>query len=302
MKSEAAWGLAFHVSYPDGKKEELGVESGRAMVGSGAHAEIRLPREHAAVEQLLVEVRNGAVYAEARSLEPPALLGGSPFTSGRILPESVLEVGGVQLRVLLSQCERAAGTAQKRSERGNPVVYVLGLVGIPFGLFVSLAPVPEAEGIPSSVGAPALFAEAGAVQCRESARQAAAVLGDDQLALADAKRERSPFRPDDGVAAVEHYRVAAACLRVSGETELARSSLEQSERLARSLEREFHVHQVRLERALEAREFERALTEVRILSSFVSGQKGEYPAWLSTLDRHIELKYAGGAAREAGGT
>ena len=41
-------GLEFRIRHPDGRSEELVVDSDRVLIGSGAHCEIRLPAAEAA--------------------------------------------------------------------------------------------------------------------------------------------------------------------------------------------------------------------------------------------------------------
>jgi hypothetical protein len=299
-----ATGTVLHIELKqaDGRRQPLQMDGARALVGSGAHCEVRLGREEAAVEQLLIEERRGAVYAEVRSLERPTLLNGAAFSEGRLLPESVLTVGRVELRVRLAQADLDAPGRKPPRRARSSFIHLLGAIAIPFGLYVVLKPSPEPARLPRSMERPSLFAALGAVECRERTEREARALGDDELTLADGKRERSPFRPEDGVAAVRHYLHAASCLRIGNEPEVARAAAQQAEELRRTLESDFHVHHVRLERALATSEYDRALTEVRILLSFTSGQGGEYSSWLAMLDRHIQLKYAGGKARKKGAT
>src|ERR1041384_2574674 len=91
--------LRFTIEYPDGTTRDLSVDSDSVTVGSGAHCEIRLMGDEVPVEQLRVEARGGGVFAEARSMTPPALVHGVPFTEGRLLPNTVVNVGSIRLRV-----------------------------------------------------------------------------------------------------------------------------------------------------------------------------------------------------------
>src|SRR4051794_36261511 len=92
--------LKFVIRDAAGNQRELGVDSDVAQLGSGAHCEIRLPPEQAAPEQLRIEARAGGVFAEVRSLSPATLLNGVPFTQGRLLPESRLQIGNFQVSVV----------------------------------------------------------------------------------------------------------------------------------------------------------------------------------------------------------
>ena len=51
--------LRFLVRYPDGRGEELTIEADRVLIGSGAHCEIRLPVDQAAMEHVLVRASSG---------------------------------------------------------------------------------------------------------------------------------------------------------------------------------------------------------------------------------------------------
>ena len=91
--------LRFDIRHPDGRTEALVVEGERILIGHGAHCEIRLPLDRAALEHIVIEAPGGVVRAEARAYEPPATINGVPFTEAQLAPDSVLSVGGVEMRV-----------------------------------------------------------------------------------------------------------------------------------------------------------------------------------------------------------
>lgn len=276
-----------------GTLQEFLVNSDTALVGSGAHCEIRLAAEDAPVEQLLIQVRAGGVFGEARSLDPPTLLNGAPFTQGRLLPDSLLRIGSAELSVSLIQTDRGQQIKKGKQQSTNPVVLALSAVGFPLGLYTIFMAGPAKTALPEPVEPPALWAQVEQASCPQADPEAAAALGDKELLRAEAARERAPFSPGDGVAAVQSFARAAACLKAAGQAEAADASQGAAEDLRQKMESEFHVHQVRLDRALATRQYESARTEVRLLLSFVSGRGGEYAEWLSTLDRQIELRYSG---------
>jgi hypothetical protein len=288
--------LKFSLIDAGGKLQTLAVDSARALVGSGAHCEVRLSAEHCPVEQLLLEARSGGVYAEARCLEPPALLNGVPFTQGRILPESVIQIGPCRLQVQLGEASLDPGSSGGKAKQGkgkNPVIQVLGLIALPMGLYSLFASPPEQSLLTKPVQPPALFAHAAPITCPRSSASEASIVAADERLLADSKRERSPFRVEEGVLAVAHYERAAACFARAGDHPAKQQSERDMRALKKKLTRDFHVHTVRLERALATREFERARTEIRVLLSYLSASAGEYTNWLATLDRRIQLKYSG---------
>lgn len=286
--------LNFAVRREDGASYTLSVDAARALIGSGAHCEIRLPPEECPVEQLLVEAKQGGVFAEARSLHPPALLNGVPFTAGRILPESTLQIGTSRISVSLGESSFEAG-AQKKADPArakNPLIYVLAVIALPLGAYSLLAPMPAESASLTKLEPPVLFPRKAEPACPQSGASEALVLADDEHTLADSKRERSPFRVEEGVAAVAHYERASACYQSAGNAESAKQAKLDADNLKRVIERDFHVHGVRLERALATKQYDRARTEIQVLLGFATGHPGEYANWLMTLDRRIQLKYS----------
>ncbi len=283
--------LKFALRNPDGTRRELSVDSDSARIGSGAHCEIRLSGENIAVEQLEVCARSEGVFAQARSLHPPVLLNGVPFVQGRLLPESSLRVGDVEISVTL--VERYGSTNTRASERRRSrAIYLLGGIGIPLGILL-LALEPQAQAARWNIEPQPLWPKEERVSCPQNDVAAAAALADKEKAQGETARERAPFSPQDGVLAVEHFARAAACYSVARarpELEAARRSASE---LKRSLEQQFHVHQVRLERALVTERYDEAKKEIRILLSFAGRRSGALFDWLATLDRQLDLKFLG---------
>src|SRR5437879_2277683 len=124
------------LKYPDGRREQLSVDADRALVGSGAHCEIRLPVEHAAVEHLVVEARQGVVFGEARSLEPAPTVSGVPFTQGRLLPESLIKIGDVELSISLMHISGDAEAKKQKASKSNVRTYLLGALAAVLAVYV----------------------------------------------------------------------------------------------------------------------------------------------------------------------
>jgi hypothetical protein len=111
------------------------------------------------------------------------------------------------------------------------------------------------------------------------------------LEQANARRERSPFSPQDGVESVSLYVRAAACFSQARDTVDAELAHGDAEHMRQTTSRQFHVHQVRLERALATKEYDSAQAEARMLQAFVGAGGGEYGGWLSDLQRRIKVKF-----------
>jgi len=278
------------ITHPGGRREELAVDAERVLVGSGAHCEIRLPQGVAALEQLVIEARSGGMFAEARALEPMPQLNGSPFTQGRLLPDAVIGIGAYSLEVQLVEVERGATARREQNEKTSPIIYAAAALGFPLCLYIILHKPPEAV-LQMPQRPPALWA-ATALACPQTEPASAGAFADQQLASAESKEERSPFYPEDGVAAVNAFELASVCYSGAGDSERADEAGQAALALKKRVADDFHIHQVRLERALATKNYESARTEVRILRSFLGGSLGEYSNWLSVLDRQIELRFS----------
>jgi hypothetical protein len=286
--------LKFTILYPDTRVEELMVDADTALVGSGAHCEVRLPYEQAAVEQLRVEARNFRLFATSRSMDPPTLLNGVPFTEGRLLPGSALSCRGVQLRVELGGAAAIAASPRKQAQSASSsLIYALGIVGFPLGFYVLLTAQRPAAELPTAVEPPALWADGQQAACAERAADTAAALAEREQLRAEAARERSPFYPEEGLNAVALFDRASACFRGAGQVARAEQAAQAATELKRAAERDLHVHHVRLERALATKRYELARREVQILLAFVAKRGGDYAEWLAVLDRVIQLKFSG---------
>lgn len=286
--------LKLSVRHDDGTRQDLTVDAAQALIGSGSHCEIRLPSEDAAVEQLLISVDGSGIFGQVRSLERPVTLNGVPFVEGRLLSDGLLRIGRVEIFVSLVESSVArSASGHKQAGGGSPGIYALAAVGFPLGFYLLLSNRPAEGALPSEVEPPPLFAAASASRCPEPAPDASLALAGEELRRAETARERAPFSGHDAVSAVNAFQRAAACYGVAQAPERAADATSQAERLKESVQRDFHVHRVRLERALATKSYEEARTEVRLLSSYVGRHGSPYASWLLSLDRQIELKFAG---------
>ena len=285
-------GLEFRIRYPDGRNEQLVVDSDRVLIGSGAHCEIRLPAAESAVEHVLVTFLGGGVFATARALSPPPTINGSPFTQAPLLAESTLGVGQVQMTIGVVEVVENAKVIKKKQERTSPMTYILAVIAVPLSLYIIFDDPPGDNGArdkPKDV--PALWTTAQAT-CPQRAADQALGLAREKRVLAEGKRERSPFKVQDGVAAVPLFRTAGACYKLAEDAGASREMDSAAERLKKSLEEDYRAHQMRLEHAIGqgARDLRTAQREVKILLAMLQGQTGPYVVWLSNLDRRLALK------------
>jgi len=272
-----------------GRTQELCVDSVSVRVGSGSHCEIRLEPEDASVEQLWVNARAGGVFAEARCLDPPILLNGSAFVQGRLLPDSVLKLGRVEISVDVVERHSLKGNRSGTTNASRRALYALAGVGIPLSILLlglRTGTTRQDFDIPTQT----LWSENESARCPDPDRSSAAARANDLSSQAESGRERTAFSPEDGVKAVELYAQAAACYALAGAGARADQASLEAKTLRHELSARFHVHQVRLERALSNQHYDRAKLEVRALLSFVRRRRDAYSDWLAALDRQIITK------------
>lgn len=285
--------LKFTVRHADGSVQELTVDSDRALVGSGAYAEIRLPRDRAATEVILIENRNGGLVGEVRSFDPAPTLNGTSFTGGRLLPGSVLGVGDAQITIEVERGSATASAGSSPQSKSSPVTTIAAVLLLAGAVGMLLFAPAEAQD-PSAPPVPALWPTGRtAERCAQQDSAQAAAAARENLLLAEGRRERAPFFFEDGVAAVSFYEKAAACFEIAGGTAETSEARASAQALQKKLQNDYHVHEVRLERALVTKEYDQARREAKILRSYLQGRKEEYVSWLGVMDRTIELKYSG---------
>lgn len=281
-------GLEFRIQLPDGRGERLLVDTDTVLIGSGAHCEIRLPPEQAAIEHVLLRALPGGIFVQARFLSPPPTINGSPFTEAPLLPGSILGVGQVQIAVYPVEIADNANVIQKKKEQTSPMTYVLGAAAVGIYFFLLADPVSDDE-IEPMPDAPALWGEPALV-CPIAERDRALTLARDKKALAEAKRERHPFDIRDGVASVPLFETASGCFKVAGEPELAAETAAAAAVLRKTIEQEHRAHQRRLEHSIGVGDLRTAQKEVWILEAMHEGKSGAFIVWLSNLERKLALK------------
>ncbi len=281
--------LKFDIRYPDGRSDELRIDSDRATIGSGAHCEIRLPVGSAEIEHISIQAAPGGLVAEARSFQPPPTLNNAPFTSTMLAPGSILGIGHIQIAVTVMQL---AGEADaKKSERSiSPMTLVLAALIVPVGMYVIFMDPNAGDEQAAPREIPELFAEAPAGCPQQGA--AALAYAEDRWSVALSKRERRPFSVADGVAAVPMFEMASVCFAAAGDKAKAKEVSSLAQALRTDVAQDFRTHRVRLDYAITRKNWPVAQTEVRILLEFLQQHpQHEYVNWLSNLDRRIRVKY-----------
>ncbi|MBK7582475.1 MAG: hypothetical protein IPI67_20025 [Myxococcales bacterium] len=282
--------LKFDIRHPDGRTEEVRLDSDRAMIGSGAHCEIRLGIDQAGVESVAIQLTAAGIFADARSFQPPPTINGSPFTRTQIAPGSVLGVGYTQIVASVVEVAGTEGAAQKPEQKTSPLTLLMALIVMPLALYIIFQDPPNdgvgkaPHEVPELWGPPA-------TQCPQSAPQAAMAKGLEQFTKAASKQERRPFYVPDGVQAVPLYEEAAVCFQAGGDAERAKRASSMAAKLRVDVGEDFRMHRVRLEHSLSTQRYETAQKEVRVLLAFLQGKEGEYVEYLSVIERKLRIKY-----------
>jgi hypothetical protein len=264
------------------------IDEPQALLGSAAHCDVRLGPDKVAPEQLAFEAKSGHIYAQLRAIRPPVLLNRSPFHSGKLRDDSVLSIGTLEVRATLEQRYHSSKQSSEKKVQPIHVALVALTVVVLVGAILKLN---KKAAIAEAPKAPALFTEQVA-PCPETGGEGALSAGYELLAQADSKRERAPFLPEEGLDAVPLYRTAAACLELGKDLITAKQARTTADALQAFVERDYHLHQVRVYRASESADFDLLAAETKVLSGYMKNSPGPYAAWLDQLGRDLEAEHS----------
>jgi hypothetical protein len=272
-------GFRFKLTFADGHVENMLVDAERALIGSAAHCEVRLPPEIASHEHVEVFAHEGTVQfatkANARDSLPS--LDGTATMEGTWGTGSTLRIGDVSMTIELVSLGMA---------KAKPPIWAL-FVAIPAvaltAVGIALAR-PVDRGLPPIPEAPVLIGPKDA-KCPDVAADQKLPLASEKLRVALAMRERSPFVPQDGYEAVILFETAAACFRTAGEAEQAKDADDAADVLRVKLDEDYRVRRVRLEHAYRNHQVNAAKRELVVLIPMTAHRKGPYTEWLAAVDR-----------------
>ena len=279
--------LRFQIQHANGRQEQVTVEAERALIGSGAHCEIRLPIDQAAVEHILIQVGAGGVFAQALSFEPAPTIGGVPFTQAPLPPDVVLGVNQTQMLVSIVGDAIGAGGGAKPKGKTNPMLIIAAMAGASLVAWMYLAD----DGEPVRVEPqeyPKLWDQAAAT-CEKSGNEALAFAKEKSI-VAESKRERRMFHVKDGVDAVPLFETAAACYEKAGDKQDADASRDTANALRKELDDDYRTHRMRLQHAMGVKDLETARKEVRTLIEMTEGKEGPYVTYLHVIERDLKQK------------
>lgn len=276
--------LRFQIQHANGRQEVITVEAERALIGSGAHCEIRLPIDQAAVEHVLVQVGAGGIFVQALQFQPPPTIAGVPFTQAPLPADAMLGIGATQMLVGLST-EGGTGDDKKKKQKSNPMLMIIAVLGLAGAGFVMLsgdseAPLEAPEDVPKLWDSVVDKCDRPANEARPYAMQI--------KQLADNKRERRAFHIRDGVDAVPLYEAASACFKTGGDIPSAQSSAEAAKTLRKEMEDDYKTHRMRMKHALDVKDTVTAHKEARTLLDLLQGKQGAYVEYLTEEERNLK--------------
>lgn len=283
MSVELEQGLRFEIERAGAAPEVievLEVDAPRALVGSGAHCEVRLGAHEAAAEHLLLRCTRRGLEAVCCGAPAATLLDGAPFVRGVIPDRARFSIGDCRVRV-----ERTGNRFADRAQgSGRPLLAVLGVASI--AALVTLLLEPSGAGsVAPPPRTPALWTTADAQGCARTESDQAYQLGRMHWQAALMKQERSPYHLEDAMLAVAQFQRAQACFEQTHDRDAAARAGREFERLLRQVEADYHRRRVLLERAIEQGEWRTAAREAIALQRLLGDRHPDYAGWLGNVER-----------------
>lgn len=261
------------------RPEIICLDSERVLIGSEAYCDVRLPIDEAAPEHVLLEVHGQSLRVIALSAARPLSIDGRPSARGTIASGSAIGLGKLTIRIWLDRGAKQAGAAQSSLGRGV-LIATCGLMLLGLAAALLLGP-----GAKAGAKAPApLLWKASPAACPASRPHEALELAFEKRTLADAKAQRQPFIPREGLEAVRLYRVAAECVRVGGAPEEYAALSATADTLQGAIDMDYRVRRLRLDYSLKIGDKRTAARETAMLKELLRGREDGYVRWLAALD------------------
>jgi hypothetical protein len=171
---------------------------------------------------------------------------------------------------------------------GPAMMAKLGVIALLAVAIFAASRASNEQAIAAPPRAPSLFAPA-ATDCPRTEETEARVVAEDQRAIADGARERSPFDPREVRSAVKSYELAAACYRVARRLSDSDDTTQSAQRMRDDTLLDFRARRIRLERVLLVKDYEVASQDVAVLRALTDGGPAdEYSRWLASVSQDIK--------------
>ncbi|HEU5058943.1 MAG TPA: FHA domain-containing protein [Kofleriaceae bacterium] len=284
------------IIHPNGAKERHSLARERVVLGRQPREGIPIPyaMELEFEHLLLVPRKDGCWLSIAEGARTPALVNGQRLDNGLVAWGSEVNLGPLWFKVVdapggamrTSAGVPVPGAAPPNKVSLSTVLLSAALLAFAGWLFLT----PADDGLPgmTSVAPPPLFG--APATCPDKDGAAAGPRAQEAADAALAKSQRYPFAAQDGVGAVELYRVAAACFAVVGKDSDADRARQSGAVLEERIQEDYRTHRLKLERAIEYRRTRQALIETQKLLDLVRHLDHPYTTWLRNMERHLLLK------------
>jgi hypothetical protein len=289
MSTELEPGLRFTIERAKVAARVLEVDAPRALLGSGAHCEVRLAAHEAAPEHLHVRCKAAGLEVVCCGAAAATLLDGAPFVRGVVADGTRFTIGDCEVRIERTGSVRSTPALAARPSRR--VVAMLSITSAAILASLLLRP-SGADAVASPPPAPPLWSPSDAQPCARSARAEASKLGEMHWQAALMKHERSPYHLEEALEAVGLFQRAAACLEQSGNHTAAARAERAFARLSRELEADYHRRRILLGRAVEQSDWRTAAWEAAALLRLLEDRQGDYTSWLFSVQRHAAASAA----------
>jgi hypothetical protein len=254
--------LTLRVAYPGAAERRFRLTE-RVVVGSSADCAISLPDSGMLPEHFSVRADAEGAKIRLANGAPPMGHNGAPFTGGIVPYESDFYVGQIRFAVSAEAGASSGGGP-------SPVLIVAAVVAVALAAVVMLA--PEDDPSSSQVAALKLPDVFGNVKCGAEPGKVAYVAQETERA-ALSKRERAVFDPHDGVQAGQLFREAELCYAAAGDAAGQARAKAAGDVWREKILADATATRVRLEVALEAKDYVTANSEVRSLLRLYAGEK-----------------------------
>jgi hypothetical protein len=283
--------LLFQIRLNTGQIDTLAIDSDRVLIGSGAHCDIRLAIDQARLEHVRVDVVPQGVYATAMSFEPPPTINGVAFTQAPLPANAIVGVGQTQIQVQLVDGANPVNLRATKKKTSPALLFGLLLIGA--GAVANLLISSDNSSKLTPIEPPSLWPDEAQRVCPRPAGPVARNFAYDTLTMAESKRERRAFYPQDGVGAVLDFEVSAACFRAAGEPASAAYCDEAARGLREEMTQDFRKFRERLRYHYIHEEWVSARYDVRNLLAFCDNVQGEYKEFLKNTARDISMRGGG---------
>jgi hypothetical protein len=275
--------VAFRVEvfHEDGSIESFDLDAEDAIIGRSLEAHVSIPdARDLEPEHIRLRPQARSVIVEVLpTARVPVLVNGEILQSGEIPWTSELKVGSLRIRLLARQESRGMSIVSWI------IVLLIPVAGVLVFLWSTRTGI-EIE-LHSDLDPPAIL-QINA-ECPTEGESALAHAGR-LMQAAEARTDRYPFSPDDGIHAVTLYGQAAACFEGGGDSATSGEARQRQNVLARRIQEDYRTNVLSLERAIETGRHREALTVAVVLYRYVKHTNGEYEEWVAGVIQKLALK------------